>query len=391
MRGAALGLGFLAFFLAPAPAIPFFKSDRPESADSSGSVAAPETGKPEKSSRRGLFKRGDDKKKGQEEPAAKEKKKSWFPFRDRDRADIRWPDREAPEPGPNETAAILRTQIYLDSLHIGPGKIDGALGDFTRKAVVHYNRKNGVEPGNWYRIRIESEEAVPEIHRAYTIQEGDSKFVGALPYDPPEQAEKDYMYYRSFAEFTAERFHTDANYLQRANPGRNLNNLKVGDTLLVPNVAPFKIEDIAKNQLFKADPALSDRHVIVDTKQKLAFILQDEDHLVAAFPITPGHERYIPYGSWKIDTMVTTPTFRYDKQMLEEGVRGEEFHMLPPGPNSPVGIFWAGLTKSGIGLHGTNEPESIGRARSSGCIRLANWDAVRLSSLVRPGATVEVR
>ncbi|MEM1296556.1 MAG: L,D-transpeptidase, partial [Verrucomicrobiota bacterium] len=80
-----------------------------------------------------------------------------------------------------------------------------------------------------------------------------------------------------------------------------------------------------------------------------------------------------------------------DKKMLEEGERGEEFYQLPPGPNSPVGVLWAGLSKSGIGLHGTNSPETIGRSQSAGCIRLANWDAIRLSSVVRPGATVIVK
>ena len=93
----------------------------------------------------------------------------------------------------------------------------------------------------------------------------------------------------------------------------------------------------------------------------------------------------------EIKVMVNTPTFRYDKSMLKEGVRSEEYHTLPPGPNSPVGMFWAGINKSGIGLHGTASPHTIGRSQSAGCIRFANWDAARLSSLIRPGARVEVR
>ena len=40
---------------------------------------------------------------------------------------------------------------------------------------------------------------------------------------------------------------------------------------------------------------------------------------------------------------------------------------------------------------GTAEPETIGRTRSHGCIRLANWDAIRLPNLIRPGTTVEIR
>jgi lipoprotein-anchoring transpeptidase ErfK/SrfK len=89
--------------------------------------------------------------------------------------------------------------------------------------------------------------------------------------------------------------------------------------------------------------------------------------------------------------MMTTPTFRYDKQFLEEGIRGKEAFQLPPGPNSPIGIIWNGISKSGIGLHGTASPKTIGRSQSAGCVRFANWDAIRLPSLVRPGAKVIVR
>jgi lipoprotein-anchoring transpeptidase ErfK/SrfK len=49
-----------------------------------------------------------------------------------------------------------------------------------------------------------------------------------------------------------------------------------------------------------------------------------------------------------------------------------------------------GLNKPGIGIHGTNNPETIGRAGSHGCIRTANWDAARLKDLVGPGTKVTI-
>ncbi len=303
---------------------------------------------------------------------------------------FKWFNRTAPEPDRGDTQTIVQIQIYLDAQHLGPGKIDGQLGEFTRKAVANYNLRHGIEAGNWYRLLKESGRSVRQIYRVYTVRPEDAKFVGELAFAPPEQAESDYMYYRSIAEFVAERFHTDEKFLARVNPGRDLKRLAAGDTVVVPNVEPFRIEAIELNREFPASPHLSRRYVIVDTGERLAVITQNR-RLIASFPITPGKEQYIPYGTWKIKVMVTTPVFRYDKQMLEEGIRGDEFYKLPPGPNSPVGIFWAGLDKSGIGLHGTSSPETIGRSQSAGCIRLANWDAIRLSYLVRPGATVEVR
>jgi lipoprotein-anchoring transpeptidase ErfK/SrfK len=89
--------------------------------------------------------------------------------------------------------------------------------------------------------------------------------------------------------------------------------------------------------------------------------------------------------------MVALPWWRYDQQLLDTGKRSENALMIPPGPNSPVGIIWCGTTRAGIGMHGTSDPETIGRSRSAGCIRLCNWDAIRLPTLIRPGATVEIR
>jgi lipoprotein-anchoring transpeptidase ErfK/SrfK len=113
--------------------------------------------------------------------------------------------------------------------------------------------------------------------------------------------------------------------------------------------------------------------------------------LVATFPITPGQPKFIKYGIWELKSCMELPYWRYDKSLLETGKRGSESLNIPPGPNSPVGILWAGLSKPGIGMHGTGTPDTIGRARSHGCIRLANWDAIRLPNVIRPGASVEIR
>jgi lipoprotein-anchoring transpeptidase ErfK/SrfK len=84
------------------------------------------------------------------------------------------------------------------------------------------------------------------------------------------------------------------------------------------------------------------------------------------------------------------PTFRYDEKMLKEGERSDDFKMLPPGPNNPVGVIWIALNKKGIGLHGTEDPDAVGRAASHGCVRLANWDIVRLAGKVKRGVAVSI-
>ena len=303
-----------------------------------------------------------------------------------------WFKRVAPEPGEEESEVIARVQVYLDRKQFGPGKIDGALGDFTRYAVAAYNRRymKKPDPANWYLVLKDANRGIEFCYVKYTIKKEDLIWVGDVPLKPEDQETIKYMYYRSLVEFVAERYHTDWNFLHKLNPGMNLNRLKVGDTLIVPNVVPFRIEDIKKHDRYPRQEGLSQRHLLVDTDTRIVSIL-DNQQVIATFPITPGQERFIPRGDWKIVIMITTPEFRYDSKMLEEGVRGDNFYVIPPGPNNPVGIFWAGLDKSGIGLHGTSSPETIGRSRSAGCIRLANWDAVRLPNLVRPGATVTVK
>lgn len=61
---------------------------------------------------------------------------------------------------------------------------------------------------------------------------------------------------------------------------------------------------------------------------------------------------------------------------------------IVPGPNNPVGFVWIGLNREHLGAHGTPTPSTVGRSGSHGCIRLTNWDALRLASLVSDGTRV---
>ncbi len=76
------------------------------------------------------------------------------------------------------------------------------------------------------------------------------------------------------------------------------------------------------------------------------------------------------------------PPYSYDPEVLGQENSDGQTYTLPPGPNGPVGIVWIDLSKEHYGIHGTPEPETIGRAQSSGCVRLTNWDAARLSQMV---------
>lgn len=61
---------------------------------------------------------------------------------------------------------------------------------------------------------------------------------------------------------------------------------------------------------------------------------------------------------------------------------------IAPGPNNPVGVVWIEIDKPHYGMHGTPEPGRIGYSESHGCVRLTNWDAIKLASLVTKGTVV---
>lgn len=59
-------------------------------------------------------------------------------------------------------------------------------------------------------------------------------------------------------------------------------------------------------------------------------------------------------------------------------------------PGGPYGAFWMGLSKPHYGIHGTNNPSSIGKDVSHGCIRMFNKDVLDLSSRVKVGINVVI-
>ena len=284
-----------------------------------------------------------------------------------------------------ETSTKL--QIFLDNNDFGPGKIDGRMGEFFRKALVHYKRAHGMpETGavdSWLL------DQVPETFTTFTIPPEALNFVGQTASKPSEQSKLKRLNYGSLLELVAERYHSAEDFLKKINPGMKLENLKPGDTVKVPNVLPFKIEDL-KEGFAQPNPAFANRKVYIDTKDRF-LLIYDDKQLVAEFPITPGSSTLpAPMGLWKILGIATLPVFRHDEGVLQHGEKSSVFYNLPPGPNNPVGILWMGLNKPHVGIHGTNNPETIGRAASHGCIRTANWDAARVKELVSVGNPVSI-
>lgn len=96
-------------------------------------------------------------------------------------------------------------------------------------------------------------------------------------------------------------------------------------------------------------------------------------HTAVGAPQSPS-----PVGTYRIANRISNPTYYTPGKVI------------PPGPANPLGTRWLGLNLHGYGIHGTNQPQSIGRAASHGCIRLRNEDMEELFRLVRSGDLVEI-
>ncbi len=304
------------------------------------------------------------------------------------------PPRPRPEPTPMialpnyDEETSVRLQIFLDNAGFGPGKIDGKIGEFFRKALVAYKKANGLEING--SVDASLLEQVPEPYTRYVIRPEDTEFVGETAAKPAQQAKLKAMKYGSYLEFVCERFHAAEEFIRQLNPGIKFDQLKPGDTLNVPNVQPFEIEKLSEG-FRPEDPALLGRKVVIDTVERFLEIHDENDKIIAEFPITPGSSSLpAPIGTWKILGIATLPWFRHDEGVLNSGVKTDQFYNIPAGPNNPVGVLWMGLNKPHVGVHGTNNPETIGRAASHGCIRTANWDAARIKDLVTKGCVVEI-
>jgi lipoprotein-anchoring transpeptidase ErfK/SrfK len=329
----------------------------------------------------------------------------------------------APAPRKTDVEAATRLQIFLDRANFSPGKINGRYNEFTQKALALYRESRGEQPQTPPARRNAKSNAPPDVTGLdlasvgpvfvpYTVTDIDLQNIGPLPNDVAQQAKLKFLPYRDPAGALAEKFHCDIHFLEQLNPGK-LRGIKAGDKLMVPNVEPFdlaSVKEIKPGSEVSSQPAneMEDQAeaqsgtpaenpsvaggvaIKIDTKSNMLGVYQGEK-LIAAYPVTVGSTHTAsPIGEWKLRHITKMPTFRYDKEMLQHGKRSGNFHLLPPGPRNPVGVMWIALNKKGIGIHGTNDPGSIGHTASHGCIRLANWDVVRLATKIKPGDNVSI-
>jgi lipoprotein-anchoring transpeptidase ErfK/SrfK len=129
----------------------------------------------------------------------------------------------------------------------------------------------------------------------------------------------------------------------------------------------------------RLDAQTRPQHRIVISIADRRLVLLEHDHVLKTYEIAVGKSSTpTPEGQFQVVNRIPNPIWCAGGRAVR------------PGKANPLGTRWIGLSKKGYGIHGTNEPDSIGKAASHGCIRMRNRDVEELFELVETGVPVEL-
>ena len=289
---------------------------------------------------------------------------------------------------PKPQGGIIALQICLDRRDISVSAIDGQYGRKTATAVAAWCARAGKPlPPPGYEDRYWEAYFPRETNllcEATVTQADVDALVRRMPTRPAAIAALSAMGFATLQEAFAERGHVTEATLRRLNPDLAWPNPSVGSRI----VLPYFPQPEAGADASKAKPPQA-ASLKVSLSKFTVWALDGKGGVLALFPcsIAADKAKRPASGTLKVTTVIPNPNYTYSPDKPSAG-RGK--HVFPPGPNNPVGIAWIGLSLPGYGIHGTPKPESIGRAQSHGCFRLANWNAERLRRMVRSGMSVVV-
>ena len=125
-------------------------------------------------------------------------------------------------------------------------------------------------------------------------------------------------------------------------------------------------------------PVQVKRTIVVSLEDRKLALVED-GQVKKVYTVAVGKQSTpSPVGTFTIQRRVKNPVYQHEGKVVQ------------PGPGNPVGTRWMGLSVKGYGIHGTNEPKSIGKAASHGCIRMARKDLEEMYEMVHVGDTVEL-
>jgi lipoprotein-anchoring transpeptidase ErfK/SrfK len=280
---------------------------------------------------------------------------------------------------------LVGFQVLLDRAGFSPGQIDGRTGANLSHALSALQASKKLQPSGqpdcetWKALGGDSAE--PTV-TSYTLTDEDVK--GPFEKIPPklaDQATLSALGYQTATELIAERFHMSPALLAQLNRGVPM---MAGKAIKVPAVPPFDPDAKPARGATEDDVSIQ-----VSREESALRATRADGTLVFFAPVSSGsiHDP-LPPGDWKVTGVSWHPVFHYNPDLFWDAKPKDEKATIKAGPNNPVGVVWIALNLEHYGLHGTPEPGNIGHTESHGCVRLTNWDAVRVAALVKPGTPV---
>jgi len=155
---------------------------------------------------------------------------------------------------------------------------------------------------------------------------------------------------------------------------QTLNRMYILAAMLLVAIAQAAAQD--KSSVGAAAP--HNRRIIISVPHRKLALVEGEQ-VLQVYPVAVGARvSPSPTGEFRVVRRLSNPTY------FHPGI------VIPPGKNNPLGTRWIGLDRRGYGIHGTNQPRSIGKAASHGCIRMTKADLEQLFEEVRVGDVVEI-
>ncbi|MBI3876548.1 MAG: murein L,D-transpeptidase [Verrucomicrobia bacterium] len=277
---------------------------------------------------------------------------------------------------------VFVVQIALASQAISPGSIDGFAGPQTRAALKAFQQREHLPLTGQLDSATKSRLALPTpLVTTCALTGDDLARLRPLSATWLGKSQQKALDFESALELIAEKFQSAPGLIRRLNPSVDWSKVTAGTSLRVPNVS-------------LPPPKAKAASIRIQLSAKTLQAFDERNNLLAHFPCSIAQRvEKRPEGELRVVLLAPLPSYVFDPENFPESKEARELKTkltLPPGPNNPVGTAWIGLSLPGYGIHGTPNPESVGRTESHGCFRLANWNAEYLLKLVSVGTPVVV-
>lgn len=117
-------------------------------------------------------------------------------------------------------------------------------------------------------------------------------------------------------------------------------------------------------------------NILVDKSQNILILKSDED-IMKTYVVSTGKNNSTPVGSFKITSKLINPTWFKTGAVVPSG-----------SPENILGTRWMGINLPSYGIHGTTEPQSLGKQVTQGCVRMANQEVEEIYTIVPLGTEV---